>query len=192
MSHAEKRRAKLGARARRQGPREPNGRINRAWDAPAKAEDAMQTAREARQRHFGWMSDDQARSEYGGSAVGRLHIQGHIQLAQYVAARNYMEVRNEYQRAIGVTPDYNEPRASSAGSAMDQGEWAEHAKKRHASMHSMLKELQISMRSPAPRAALDVIVVRDMDFPEGVGDLRIALNALDRHFAGEKQAMRAA
>lgn len=190
-SKAERRRNKrvvlMAGRPRLEGPREPNGRVNRTWQANESERAATQSAREARQRLFG-VREEYAHLPEAMTVLGRLKLVEVISPEQYDAARRYQETRVRYQRAIGATPDYDEPAPDVWDrTGADPVEWAANARERHAEMMAVLADLCQEIRSPAPKAALDVIVHRDIEMPELNGALRLALNALDRHFTQSKQ-----
>lgn len=183
-----KRKAKLRRtiRKRMAGLREPSGRLSRR-----KAEverrtqeterEAMATAVEARMRVFG-LSEADARRQEGGTVIGRMYQAGKLTIDQLRAAERYREVRNAYHRAIGAPSDTGgRPDASEHG-----GEYEQFCAKARSDWSSMMAALQVAcqeVRSPAPISALDQFVVRDLHVIHLVGDLRVALNCLHRHFA---------
>ncbi|WP_020184815.1 hypothetical protein [Methylopila sp. 73B] len=207
MSIAQKRRAKIASRGRNrmQGPREPNGRIDRKWLAEQRTENekmesqrAIQRATEARQRVFGLSASHAAQAE-ASTVLGRLwlaydaskdYAMG-IDRDQYDAAMRYQTIRNCYQRAKGIAPDYTEPRPEEGGGGdeVSYEDWAVAAAARYDGMVEVVDALCVSHRTPAPKEALRLIVLADQDIPELVGSLRLVLNALAKHFSGQK-AMR--
>lgn len=179
-----------GGRPRIDGPREPNGRLDRAWRSEESVRDARRTATEARQRHYG-LTADQASQVEAGTVLGRLRLSGGVSQDQADAAQRYQQIRNRYQLTIGAAPDYREhaPDRESGGELDD---WVAHVRAQYDAMVAALTRLCVDLRSPAPKAALDVIVLRDHDMPELVGALRLALNALVQHFAGQRYGTLAA
>jgi hypothetical protein len=179
-------------RKRKQGKRTPSGRLSRA-----KAEvrmrmaeterQAMATVLEARQRLFG-VTERKAKDPMAGTAVGRLCLSGQLSADQYDVAVRYMDARASYQSSMLTRKGGGE-----GGSIHDVEDsesyerWCEHARKVWDEINAVLNDLMVSLRSPAPRSALDVIVVRDVDYPEGTADLRLALNALERFFSGQRR-----
>ena len=186
-SKAERKRRKrtvivaMGGRPRKDGPREPNGRLDRAEGKRS----AVRTATEARQRLFGLPAAVASQPD-AMTVLGRLKLAGEVSPDQADAARRYQELRVRYQRAIGVTPDYSEPAPEEASSGANFEEWVAATKDQHKAMMDCLADLCCEVRSPAPKAALDVIVHRDIDMYELRGALRLALNALARYFGGIK------
>jgi hypothetical protein len=59
-------------------------------------------------------------------------------------------------------------------------------------MQEALRTLMAETRSPAPVSALDVFITKDAYAPHLVGDLRLALNALHRHFTTQRKRALAA
>lgn len=171
------------------GPRTPSGQLSRSKDARAWITNqderaAMAPALEARQRLFG-LSEKDAKEGAAGSVVGRLLLNKVIRRDQYDAAKRYLEVRNAYQRAIGAVPDFTQPRDPFAASDDPERAWKAfcgHARKAHDALLKALGDLMASERSPAPMAALDVFLVKDVHEPSLIGPLRMALNALGKHF----------
>ncbi len=144
----------------------------------------MEPALSARQRLFG-LSEADAREGKAGSVVGRLVLNKVLRPDQYEAGKRYLEVRNAYQRAIGAPPDFLEPREALPASSDPDKAWKAfcgHARRAHDAMMAVLRDLMASERSPAPVTALDVFLVKDIHTPHLVGPLRVALNALGKHF----------
>jgi hypothetical protein len=180
-------------RKRAIGLREPNGRLSRRAKAVserrANAErDVMRPAVEARMRVFG-ISEADARRQEGGTVLGRMYQAKAITLDQCRAGERYAEVRNAYHRAIGAQPDGGHPPAEGNGDG-DYATFCANARKTHEAMMSALQSLCQEQRSPAPISALDVFIVRDIHHSLMVGDLRLALNCLHRHFGGDKPVAR--
>lgn len=171
-------------RPRQNAPREGNGRINRSWLVTQTERAAMDTAVSARQRLFG-LDENQAKQGEGGSVIGRLVLNKVLRRDQYDAAKRFLEVRNAYQRSIGAVPDFSQPREGGPPSDEPERAWEAfciNARRSHDSMLRVLRDLMAQERSPAVMAALDTIVVKDAHVENLVGPLRIALNALGRHF----------
>lgn len=148
----------------------------------------MATVIKTRCRRYG-LTEAQARQPLAGSAIGRLCLAGEITRAQHDAALRYLEARKDYHSAIMAKSDAGSGGAAATGDVVTDtyAAWCRRARERWAAINEMLDDLVVAIRSPAPRAALDTIAVRDVDLPELVGDLRAALNALDRYFAGDRR-----
>jgi len=191
-SRAQKLAAKVKARrvewAKRGRPmiegvfREPNGRISRAKKPP---EPADKLALEARARQLG-VSVRQARDPRLGSYIGRLVIlgaeHGGLSEAQYGAALRFLEVRNNWLRAIGSTAAHYEERVASSEDD-SQEEAVKRDKARYEAMMKALQEAQFDNRQENLGAALQYLVIDDLELPYMIGTLRVALNALSRHFS---------
>lgn len=171
-------------RKRKNGPREPNGRVNRAWLTTQTEKAAMETAVDTRKRLFG-LSETDAKQGFAGSVVGRMVLANVLRRDQYDAAKRYLEVSNAYQRAIGAVPDFTQPREGFATSDDPDKAWKAfcgHARRAYSDMMGVLRDLMQEQRSPASLSALDVFLVKDCHEESLVGSLRVALNALGRHF----------
>lgn len=178
------------ARGRKNGVREPNGRLSRKkehvevreWET---AREARSVALEARQRVFG-ISEAEASDPFAGTLLGRMHQQGRISTAQIDAAGKYTEVRSAYHRAIDATPWHDEKRIGGEGTKTHE-EWAAEVKERHEAMDAVISEVCREERSTLPRTALENIVVRDVQMPFLDGYLRSVLNRLHQHFFVDKR-----
>jgi len=174
----------LAGRKRKNGPREPNGRLNRAWLVNQDERSAMEPAVTARRRLYG-LDETQAKQPEAGYTIGRLVLNRVLRKDQGEAAKRYLEVRNAYQRAIGAVPDFTQPREGFNPSDDPETAWERFctaARRSQAAMSECLLALMQSERSPAPVAALDAFLVKDVHVAELLGALRLALNALGRHF----------
>lgn len=168
------------------GAREPNGRLSRRVVHAKEREEmtqreAQSVAIAARMRVFG-LTEAQARGQDGGTVIGRMHHAKELTSDQVEAGFVYLEARNAYHRAIGVASDTGVAPLPEAKGSGTYEEFCEAAIKRWTAVTDVLTCVMVEVRSPAPAAALDNFVVRDMYVEHLVGDLRIALNALHRHF----------
>jgi hypothetical protein len=182
-------------RKRRDGRRrEPNGRLSRRKadrEANARMADnetsveAMATVLAARWRVHG-ITAEHAKDPLAGSAVGRLCLSDQISRDQYDAAIRYLDVLGSYEKALLLRtgkPSESKGSPHGLGDSPEYIDWCQAQIERWDEVTTLLTELMYSLRSPGPRAALDVVVVRDVDMPELAADLRLALNALARHFS---------
>jgi len=164
--------------------REPNGRISRALK-PQEPADRLALA--VRARKLG-VRVEEARDPRLATYIGRLALlgvkngAGGISAAQYDAAQTFLEVRNNYQQAI-LSP------GALWGECAQKtfGETGEEAARRNiARYEEMMKSLQ-EAQNTAPcenlGAALQYIVIEDREMHHMLGTLRLALNALARHFS---------
>ena len=185
-----RKRKNKGGRPRKEGPREADGRRDRKFVAAENAEAAKAitvTATEARQRIYG-MTKDQARDPRATSVIGRMEMQGRLTRHQTDAAQRYLEIRNAYQRAMGITPEYVEPRREGpSGFSASPEAIVAHARTAHDDMDALIAEVCTEEKTMLPRKALDVIVVRDIEMPPLDGVLRLVLNRLHRGLFAERK-----
>jgi len=164
--------------------RTASGRKSRATDAYQENLEPILT----RMRLFG-LSEKDARDQKASTFVGRLQLTKAISQAQYDAAQTWLEVREQYQRAI-KSPDA----LRSSGGGGDAGEgpnyasWCQQAIKRYDAATAAIQTEQsiFANRGRTLFAALDYVVSRNEDHWHLVGDCRLALNALAHHFGGRK------
>lgn len=189
-------------RPRKEGvKRYANGRIARGDSTPAD-KDPAKTAREARQRIFG-ISEDDARREEMGSALGRLKFAGRehgISQEQYEVGRAWESLFRQYVRIReGLAPDAPSPAAmmldiaphrdlahpdAEPGGPTPVYETQEDRDARIVGRwlesYLALARLQTDFGRPSPYEALFAACARDI-MPTGalaLGNLRIALNTL--------------
>lgn len=195
---AAKRRANKGGRPRiEDAERDPCGRISKKGASNS----AMDTAVKARMRLFG-ITYEEGKSQEGGTTVGRMLIAKEITIDQYRAAERYAEVKNAFQRAIGAVPDAGVPPpppefergVSDFESFCKQARltWSGDERTGAVGVVGVLRNVMVEHRSPNAVAALDVFITKDAYEPTLVGDLRLALNALHRHFTTERKRAKAA
>lgn len=179
-------------RKRKPGVKRINGRISQRKEdvAMRKQEteaDVTQTAREARTRVFGVDSLDTMNPDTA-TVVGRLKRAKVINAGQLKAAYRYEACAMAYRSAIDA-PSVRGDASLGGGSAPEYlGNEVERYQRAIAryngAMRAVLDEngLHKHRGSNFP-AALDTIVMRDVDVIHMHGDLRLALNALS-HFFG--------
>lgn len=170
--------------------------LNRARHKAGGARDeweAMSVGLLARHRHYGLplhaeKGKPSARDQLGGSVVGRMVMQQELSRVQGDVAAEYLKVIVAYRRAIGAPPL---PGAIRLGAVSGRGagepenvEVTHGAVERYDKMMEALAECQSSIANRGRNiyAALDFMVVRDEIHAHMVGDVRVALNALARHF----------
>jgi len=165
-------------------PREPNGRISRARSV---REPADRLALVVRARQLG-VSVEQARDPRLATYIGRLNRLGKddgLSYAQYQAALTFLQIRNNWLRAIGSPAAHYEERIGLSDE-QNQEEAVKRDKARYEAMRQALKEAQFDAPHENLYAALQYLVIDDLELPHMVGTLRLALNALDRHFCCKK------
>jgi len=182
--------AKAG-RKRKVGVKRVNGRISQRKDdvivrkAETEAE-VTATAREARTRVFGVDKLDTMNPDTG-TVVGRLKRAKVINAGQLKAAYRYEACVMSYRTAV-CAPAVRGNTDMSGGTA---SEYLSNEVDRHkraiaryeGAARALLDENALHKhRGSNFPAALDTIVMRDVDVPHMHGDLRLALNALAHYF----------
>jgi len=168
--------------------REPNGWISRRTTLQ---EPANRLALAVRARKLG-VGVEEARDPRLATYIGRLAIlgaekgAGGISGAQYDAAQTFLEVRNHYQWAISSPDAIWEERAQRTfGETEDETTRRNIA--RYEAICKSLQEAQNTSPYENIGAALQYIVIEDRELPHMLGTLRLALNALARHFYGNSR-----
>lgn len=175
------------------GAREANGRLSRDPEErkarelaaiDAEAWDAMHVAIQARVRVHG-VPLERAKGQNAGSFVGRLRDEQQLSDAQLDAAQTYLAERSAYRRAIAAPPemdavDLNRVKGRASGENVGRTQAAV------ARYEATLKAVQAAQNALGNTvtlfAALDMCVVRDLPLRHMVGDLRLVLNALAKHY----------
>lgn len=145
----------------------------------------MQVAKEARQRVFG-LSAEQSATERAGTVCGRLALQGTITTRQLEASKAYASTYAAYQRAMNSP---RPPKAVEIGAATGRGESLDvtveekwRAINAWDRARRALVEANGFHRHASLIAACDYLVLRDEMHGHMIGDLRLALNVLVRHY----------
>ncbi len=184
---AAKLKAKRG-RPRKEGVlREPNGRVSRAKEPPARA------AQLARMRVFG-LSASEALSDLAGDNLGRLHLAWKrdkadgISADQYEAAERYREVFNDRRKAdCSPAAHYDQTGAVGADDPDEYEKWVMRAKQAYIDARKAIDEAQLETLNGNLYAAVQFMIEQDQYFPHMLGDIRIVCNALYRHFFTQKR-----
>lgn len=188
-------------RKRKAGVREPNGRLSRKREnvtARLRAandreeREILSVGLDARARVHG-VDPKHARDQMAGSAVGRLCLAGSLSRQQYDAAMTWLEERADYLRAVspaqGSEPRALDPNAAHGASHYEDAAAAQRAVARYRAACRAVQDKQNEVRLNAHlNGALDTIIVRDVLIHNLVGDLRIALNALAKHYGLTRRA----
>jgi len=200
---------------RQAGKREPNGRLSRDKElekarVTLKVEkeqwETMSVAIEARNRiHKVPLAI--SRDQKAGSVVGRMVMTEELSVAQGDAATRYTEDVDSYRRAISSPRQPGAVDLSFIGGGGQGGPdhfgFVMRTKRRYlgerldgrGGVMGAIYECQNSLANRGCNlfAALDYMVLRDQYFSHMTGDLRIALNALSRHYGMlSKEEMEAA
>uniref|UniRef100_UPI00300E0695 hypothetical protein n=1 Tax=Bartonella sp. CB178 TaxID=3112255 RepID=UPI00300E0695 len=139
---------------------------------------------EMRAKHFG-LTVEEAKNPLSGTYIGRLYLQGELSQDQYDAAQRYLQIRNDYLCAKGLSGAvYNEMPSSSDDDARDK--WVKMATEQFLAVKDVITEAQCLHRQHNLLAALQYVVIEDQSLPYLVPSLRIVLNVLCQHFAEKK------
>lgn len=167
-------------------PEDVQARINDALDRDER--DTIATGVEARQRVLG-VSPANSRDQMAGSFVGRLYLQRSLLRVQYEAAMSWLEDAEGYMWAMGSprTPGAVNLNAVRGGASKAENIGAaRNAFNRYERALKAVTEKQIELRGTANLyGALSICVVQDRPVEHLVGDLRLALNALAKHYGLE-------
>lgn len=179
---------------RREGRREPSGRLSRA-NIEERVRDALDRDEretiavgiEARVRLFG-VPVSHSRDQKAGSFVGRLCLSGELSQAQYDAAQVWLEDRANYLWSIGdISPklpgavNLNTIRGKPTGG--ENVPAVRRARKRYEEACEAIQKEQDALRlSGHLFGALNYAVERDLALFHMIPDVRLALNALARHY----------
>lgn len=169
--------------------REPNGRPSRA-KKPREAIDRL--AIEMRAKHTG-LSEMDAKDPRASTYIGRLFIaginKGGISEDQYNAALKFIEVDNNYKKALLSPAAYYDELNGSANPDGNEA-FCKRAKKQYLAARGAIQEAQFDNRIDNLYAALQYIVLEDREMPHLVGAVRLVLNALNKHFSNFNKSPR--
>lgn len=180
--------AKTG-RKRKTGKREPNGRLSRE----GYADKIKSVAVEARERVHG-MTKEEAKLPMPTDPVGMLARFGEIDKYQYQAALQYEQDTMDYRAAMGIPSearamDLNKVQGRPLTDEEAQAMRAQNAIKRYKAANARIQAAQDELRGRGNLfGAIDTLVMRHTYSKHLVGDLRIALNALVRHYGLNRRA----
>jgi hypothetical protein len=182
------------AHNRKDGTREPSGRLSRqpaerkvrdAAAIEASEWDTMGQALMARNRVHG-VEPANLRDQMAGSAVGRMCLRGQITQTQYDAAQAYMSEREEYHQYIQVPRQPGAVDLNATNGTSTSAENVARVLKVTAAAKATdaaIMEAQIEIGNMGNLfGALNTVLVMDVELDHLVGDLRTALNALARRY----------
>lgn len=195
------------AKNRQSGKREPNGRLSRQADQVAarlrerfkdmdqEQRDTIQPGIEARQRVYG-LDTEKAASPAAGTFLGRLYLNKEISRTQYEAGILWADHTEAYQHAIAAPkqPGAVDLNATKGSSNYENVAATRRAVARMTDAREAIQNEQYSLANQGSRFALLFVlwtaIERDEERYDIVGDLRVALNCLSRHFGlmGERKA----
>jgi hypothetical protein len=182
------------ANKRKNGKREPNGRLSRKpvdrqvrdkAEVAAAEWDTMGVGLMARYRVHG-VDPKSLKDQMAGSAVGRFCLKGQITHQQYDAAMAYLEEREEYLRCIQVP---RQPGAVDLNATKGQSVSRENVARiqqivaaRKVSENALReKQFEVGNRGNI-FGAIEAVLLRDVELDHLLGDLRSGLNALVRRY----------
>lgn len=180
---------RTAGRKRKAGPREPNGRLSRRTDdkqaqRSIDEQSAMQVGKDARVRQFG-VSPADAATELAGTVPGRLLLTGEITRSQYDASVAWGTAHVRYLRAIDAPPG---PKAVEIGRASGRSLNADLTAdqcNRAIALWNAAKRVLVEANYYHPGsivAACEYFEIRNEFHPHMLGDYRVGMNALARHY----------
>lgn len=171
---------KIGRPRKENVLREPNGRISRA------KHNAQELAIKIRAQKFN-LSFEQAKNPRSQSWVGRLSFLGSsagISDDQYKAAEHYIALYNNYRKTI-LSPSAhydNGANKLASNNEADYENWVAKVQLKFKKANIAIQKIQFDHPNDNLYAAIQYAVLEDQEMPHLLGALRIALNALYRHF----------
>lgn len=166
--------------------RTDSGQISRAKNP---GDPADKVAREARMRIFG-VDAEVASTPQAATFVGRLSLMGQqgggISSDQYEALVRFSLDRESYMKSVMV-PDSLVRAGEGGPSSIDEEADTEsrlRIKKRYGGARDAIQAAQNENRMANLWAAVEHILIKDMNFSHMIGDLRLVGNALHRHYQG--------
>lgn len=181
-----KRKQRVGRPIKEGVARTDSGHISRAKEP---GDPADKVAREARMRIFG-VEAEVASTPEAASFMGRLSLLGQkgggISRDQYEALIRFSMDRESYMKSI-MAPDSLVNVGDGGPSSFDEQADAEsraRAKRRYMKARDAIQAAQNENRTVNLWAAIEHIVIKNMNFSHMIGDLRLVGNALHRHYQG--------
>ena len=186
----------MGRRGPKRHPtakRERNGRIDRHGAAERHMEgldrderETLAVALDARTRLHG-IEPRHSRDQKAGSAIGRFCLKGQITQAQYDAAMLFLEGYNRHLRAV----DAPQPQPGAVNlnavhgrpvAVEDEAQLAKWQKEHKNALDAIFaKQYEIGL-SGNLYGSLYAVLVRDVELDMLLGDVRLATNALAKHY----------
>lgn len=182
-------------KAKRGRPVKPNmartdsGQISRAKNP---SDPADKVAREARMKKFKnqGVTAETASTPQAATFMGRLSLMGQqgggISSDQYEALVRFSLDRESYMKSV-MAPDSLVRTGEGGPSSIDEESDTEsrlRIKKRYGAARDAIQAAQNENRMANLWAAVEHIVIKDLDFSHMIGDLRLVGNALHRHYQG--------
>ncbi|WP_246708112.1 hypothetical protein [Bartonella sp. HY038] len=183
---------KRGGRPRIHGKlREPNGRVSRA-KGPQEPIDKL--AIEVRARRFG-LNVHEARNPMAATFIGRLAMKGAangLSQDQYDAALQFLKIRNDYRCSLLSPGAFYEKTGQSMNvdNMQEYTDWVLRARQRYQNAMKAIQEAQFDNGHENLYAALQYVIINDVELENLIGAARMVLNALVRHFCAKTNAPR--
>lgn len=188
---AAKRDAKRG-RPKKDGLREPNGRLSRSGvDHSVAHVDPV----EARARRLG-IPASQAMDQKAGSFIGYLNLigaQDGLSEAQYEGAQQYLQLRQRVSRALQSSAAVYDPEAPMGEGADPEAyeRWCKDVLAEDKTVRNHIQEAQNYSRDNL-WAALQYVVIDGMELHHMIGATRVLCNVFARHFKTVRENRHAA
>ena len=166
----------------------PRGRRGRFARAEMTEREALSVGTAARIRIHG-VAPEYAHLPSSGTVYGRMRDRRELTHDQYEAAVWYLNRRGAYLKAIQAPRDEGKAGAGPGAHGEDTGDYADWCKSvcaRWAEIMTVIREVSVETRTPI-LAAFDTLLVRDVEVPHLVTDLRTGLNAIHRVFLRGKK-----
>lgn len=144
----------------------------------------MSVAKAARVR-IHKVAPEHAGTDLAASVVGRLYLNGDLEPEQLGAARLFADTYATYQR---VMDSPRPPKAINIGGASGpeprdvSPEYAQRARSQWGTITGVLQAANNAHRSATIYAACDYIVLRDLELPHLIADMRLGLNAIAQSY----------
>lgn len=166
--------------------RTDSGRVSRSRKP---ADPADKVARDARMKIFGVTAKHASTSE-ASTFMGRLSLLGTqgggISVDQYEALKRFADDRERYMMSVEA-PDSLRSKGGGGMPSMDDqqdAEWKTRIKRVYLAARDAIQRHQNENPGANLWAAVQFIVIDNLDFSHMIGDLRLLGNALQRHYQG--------
>lgn len=135
---------------------------------------------------------DKLRDQMAGSYIGRLCLTGELTHQQYDAAQAYLADRRDYHMAIDAPKQMGavDLNAVHGRNHHENVNRSQQAVTKFEAAQAAVRQAQtiLGMRGNL-YAAIELCVIKDIDLSHMVGDVRLVLNALARHYGlGSRRA----
>ncbi len=175
--------AKKRGRPRKEGAREPSGKLSRSGIDHEAVDKLALEVRAWKLR----ITPEQARDQKAGSFIGYLNLLGRkdgLSHDQYEGAQSYLRLRAAYMRAIG-SPDAIYDSEALPGVSDDPNAYADWCDRTKAQYEAVRRDIQEAQNYSRENlwAALQLVVIEDRPLYAMVGTTRLLCNVLHHHFS---------